>query len=335
MTSEPTARRPAHARLDASPAGDRFRHHLRTAAEAVVRRFPEALRPEIYALSLRVWRVDGDERHPYVAIGYNTETQCAKETSPQDPDEARWNYALWLLDGFETLGNVPEDPVGGPLFVEAAKEQGIWFEGDYDFLTMDLPEDEEDELDFASEMLRLQFHADCVDLARRLHADGTLTEIFGRALPVVVFDMDSPGWEVKATRAANPPGVIEDFMVWQTAAVFENAPRTEEFLIDLDAEWLAYFREMADVLVTRFGVSRAEAVARVNERHVGEDLAPMGEDLLGHELPEFWAHHLYFEPDSLGMLPSGAPETDGDLSRWTVRPAPPDNSGAWTLKEES
>ncbi|MGW7608173.1 hypothetical protein ACWGKW_13025 [Streptomyces sp. NPDC054766] len=207
-----------------------FRQHLRTSAEAVIRRFPDSLRSEIYVLSFRIWRIDGDERHPYVAIGYNTETQYRQETCPKDPGEARWNYALWLLDGFEMLGNIPEDPAGSPLYVDEVRELGIWFDGDYDFLTMDLPEEKEDELNAKSDLLRLHFHDAAIGLARRLHADGLLTEIFGRALPIVVFDMDSPGWEIEATEAANPPGPIADFTAWQRGAIDESEPRTEESL---------------------------------------------------------------------------------------------------------
>ncbi|WP_406716367.1 hypothetical protein [Streptomyces althioticus] len=40
--------------------------------------------------------------------------------------------------------------------------------------------------------------------------------------------------------------------------------RTEEFLIELDEGMLQYFRDIADELVGRFGMSRAEAVARIN-----------------------------------------------------------------------
>ncbi|MEU9283213.1 hypothetical protein AB0D57_00420 [Streptomyces sp. NPDC048275] len=43
--------------------------------------------------------------------------------------------------------------------------------------------------------------------------------------------------------------------------------RTEEFLMDLDKGMLAYFRELAHEMVTRFGVSRAEAVARINRAY--------------------------------------------------------------------
>ncbi|WAZ23426.1 hypothetical protein STRCI_004767 [Streptomyces cinnabarinus] len=193
-----------------------FANHLRETAGRVLERFPEDLKPEIYALSFRIWRVDYDYRHPYVAIGYNTETQYELERRPEDPGEARWNYACWLLDGFETLGNVPEDPVGGPLYETEVKRLGLWFEGE-DGEDGAEGEDEDDEDDAKDDLLQLHFADACIALARHLHASGRIEKIFGRPLPIVIFDMDCPGWEVEATEAANPPELIEGFLTWQRA----------------------------------------------------------------------------------------------------------------------
>ncbi|MFF9133726.1 hypothetical protein [Streptomyces sp. NPDC014806] len=209
---------------------DRFQQHLRQAAAGVLARFPAADVPEIYALSFRIWRLD-DDRHPYVAIGYNTESQYARERRAEDPGEARWNYACWLLDGFEMLGNVPEDPAGSALFVERAKELGLWYDdGPGDPALPEAARDEQDgtsgdeqdgmscdEEDGTSEGLWEYFADACTGLARHLHASGLIEEILGRPLPIVVFDMDCPGWEVEATEAANPPGLITGFLDWQRA----------------------------------------------------------------------------------------------------------------------
>ncbi|MFE1295393.1 hypothetical protein [Streptomyces sp. NPDC058731] len=209
---------------------DRFQQHLRQAAAGVLARFPAADVPEIYALSFRIWRLD-DDRHPYVAIGYNTESQYARERRAEDPGEARWNYACWLLDGFEMLGNVPEDPAGSALFVERAKELGLWCDdGPGDPALPEAARDEQDgtsgaeqdgtsgaEQDGTSEGLWEYFADACTGLARHLHASGLIEEILGRPLPIVVFDMDCPGWEVEATEAANPPGLITGFLDWQGA----------------------------------------------------------------------------------------------------------------------
>ncbi|OQD53173.1 hypothetical protein BM536_034380 [Streptomyces phaeoluteigriseus] len=63
-----------------------------------------------------------------------------------------------------------------------------------------------------------------MDLARHLHASGTTERIFGRPLPVAVFDMDCPGWEEEATRAANPPHLIEDFLAWYSWTARSPSP---------------------------------------------------------------------------------------------------------------
>lgn len=104
--------------------------------------------------------------------------------------------------------------------------------------------------------------------------------------------------------------------------------RTEEFLIELDGEMLDYFREIAEEMVSRFGISRAEAVARINSTYGGAQIDPYP-DLMCHELPDYWAYGLYFEPRD-GQLPYGAPGED--LSEWEVRPAPPADSPVWTIK---
>ncbi|MFF2654702.1 hypothetical protein [Streptomyces sp. NPDC058045] len=186
-----------------------FRTHLRQAATGILERLPGQLRREIYVLAFNIWRVDADDRHPYVDIGYNTESRYREMCrGASDPREARWNYAFWILEGFDRLGNIPEDPVGGPLFEAEANTLGIWYDGAFD-LARTL---EDEDIRARSGRLQVHFHDAVVDLARHLHTSGTVERIFGRPLPVVVFDMDCPGWEEEATRAANPAELIADFL---------------------------------------------------------------------------------------------------------------------------
>ncbi|CAM5653913.1 hypothetical protein [Streptomyces fumanus] len=104
---------------------------------------------------------------------------------------------------------------------------------------------------------------------------------------------------------------------------------TEEFLTVLDEGMLRFFREIADELVTRFGISRAEAVARINAAYEGADIDPYP-DIMCHEEPEYWAYGLYFLPKD-GRLPHG--DSVEDLSEWEIRPAPPQDSHVWTLAD--
>ncbi|MER6184386.1 hypothetical protein [Streptomyces sp. NPDC001652] len=192
-------------------------NHLRTAAVGVLERIPDELKAEIYTLAFNIWRVDYDDRHPYVDIGYNTESQYERERRPEDPGEARWNYACWILEGFEKLGNVPEDPVGARVHEAEVRRLGAWFDSGGEEDEKGEGEIDEGEIEARSDLLRLHFYDAVIDLARHLHADGVIGKTFGRPIPVVVFDMDCPGWELHATEAANPPELIEEFMAWQQA----------------------------------------------------------------------------------------------------------------------
>ncbi|POX55508.1 hypothetical protein C3489_10110 [Streptomyces sp. Ru71] len=96
---------------------------------------------------------------------------------------------------------------------------------------------------------------------------------------------------------------------------------------------LAYFREMVQVLVDRCGISRAEAVARINATY-GQDAG--GLLIMRHELPEYWAYGAYYRPDDQDRLPTGDPAYDAaiDFTRLPLRPAPPRDSDCWTVGEE-
>lgn len=100
-----------------------------------------------------------------------------------------------------------------------------------------------------------------------------------------------------------------------------------EFLMLASDEALESLRGIVGELVSLFGQSRAEAVARVNVAWGDEDLAD-GSDLLGREEPEHWAYCLYDEGD----VAYGEP--DVDRTRWPIRPAPSRDAQAWTLEPE-
>lgn len=191
-----------------------FRDHMRRGAKEILARFPEALKPEIYVVSFSIWRVNYDPRFPYVTIGYNTESEVRRvlDTECSYEGAARWEYSYWLLEGFEMLGRVPEDPVGGELYVQEMRNKGIWYDGEVG--PLERPQVEagvEDMRDVVDEQLVLDFDEVCIDIARHLHASGQLEAALGRAVPIVVFDMDRPEWELEATEAANPQSLITEF----------------------------------------------------------------------------------------------------------------------------
>ncbi|WP_079184836.1 hypothetical protein [Streptomyces uncialis] len=181
-----------------------FQLHLRRAAADAVARFPATSVPEIYVVSFHVRRLGRDPRRPCLTIGWNTESRYRAELARRGPEEARWNHAHWLQDGFERFGNTPDDPVGGALFVDEAKRLGHWYEDGEDIT--------DDEKDDCAEELCGQFATVCVDVARHLHTSGLLAGVLGRPVPVALYDPDLPGWDIEATRAANPPALAAPYL---------------------------------------------------------------------------------------------------------------------------
>jgi hypothetical protein len=105
----------------------------------------------------------------------------------------------------------------------------------------------------------------------------------------------------------------------------EERSKSSEFLMSVDSEMQEYFRDIAMEMQTLFGISKAEAVARINEAF-GKDTFEPYPDIMCHEDPEYWAYGLYYGP-----VPYW--ENDADQSRWTVREMPPADSPSWTIKE--
>ncbi|MFE5840296.1 hypothetical protein ACFQ7N_01445 [Streptomyces niveus] len=195
-----------------------FQEHMRRAGERALEALPAPLRSEIYVISFRIWRHDSfDHRHPYLAIGYNTESEVRRVVAAGgEPGEVRWSYAYWLLD--ETtgiIGHGPEptdDPVGAALHLTEIRELGLWYDDESDEESAD-----EDTQDRRDELLTTHFDDACVDVARHLHASGKLTEILGRPVPIVPFDMYRAGYEPELAEAANPPEVLTDYLAWARA----------------------------------------------------------------------------------------------------------------------
>lgn len=205
-----------------------FQEHMRRAGERALEALPAPLRSEIYVISFRIWRHDSfDYRHPYLAIGYNTESEVRRVVAAGgEPGEARWSYAYWPLDVTTGIvGHGPEstdDPVGAALHLAEIRELALWYEESDDADDEDGADDkdcaeDEDEQDRRDELLTSHFDDACVDLARHLHASGRLAEVLGRPVPIVPFDMYRAGYEPELAEAANPPEVVADYLAWARA----------------------------------------------------------------------------------------------------------------------
>ncbi|MFY1634134.1 hypothetical protein ACN27F_12770 [Solwaraspora sp. WMMB335] len=96
------------------------------------------------------------------------------------------------------------------------------------------------------------------------------------------------------------------------------------YQMDLSVEVRELLDATAAEMVELFGISRAEAVARINEQWHGQDFSGDDEIVL-HEDRRYWAMIIYF-----GEVPDWS--DDADRSDWVPRPAPSRQSGHWTTR---
>jgi hypothetical protein len=162
--------------------------------------------PDIYALSFFIYDDDDDPRYPVLQLGYNTRTHLAECTpSASNAEEAKWNFAFWLQNGLEFIGN-PETE-SAQLLEELLKARGLWYS------------DEDEEADFDRCMrigseITTYFVDACVRIARALHENGVIQQHFGRPIPIVVHELEYYDEIAAQTRLANPSGLTKEFEDW-------------------------------------------------------------------------------------------------------------------------
>ncbi|MEW2178653.1 hypothetical protein AB0890_20280 [Streptomyces sp. NPDC005406] len=175
-----------------------FSEHVERTADEAVGSFPAD--GGVHAVTFRIDSVDQDPRLPYVAVGYTTgadATNAAQAAS--DGWEARWSYAYFPETGLEGVRVVGRDPEGVAAHRREAESRGLWYEDDEDPAGRD-------------ELLVSWFYEVCVGAARRLHGSGRLVQVLGRPVPVILYDMFDPDAMFELTSAANPAGLVAEFM---------------------------------------------------------------------------------------------------------------------------
>jgi len=132
-------------------------------------------------------------------------------------DEAEWNFAYWLqnFEGIIPDIGVPHAPPIPP-HLNATGVQ-VWLTS----LPLYFGNEEEPEDDHAftaalkrGTQVTDAFVTLCVRVARRLYAAGVIEATFGRPVPIIVHELEYYDTIAYQTRAANPPGVAQEFEEW-------------------------------------------------------------------------------------------------------------------------
>ena len=176
---------------------------IRLRVEVALRGLTPSETEGVYALSF--YLAYEDMQHPALMVGFNTEANWeATVDEASSRDEARWNCAFWLQNQLAWFGEH-----GTPA--AAAVEDWLKARG------LVLSEDAEDDID---QLLDLEgdiaeaFAADVCRAALALHEDGTLQQVFGHPVPVIVHRLEYDDEIAALTESANPPGLAADFIRW-------------------------------------------------------------------------------------------------------------------------
>lgn len=169
---------------------------------------PSDVATDVYVVSLFVYDEEDDPRYPTVTVGFNTDAQVAATSNDAwDEDEARWNFAFWLQNELAVLGERERDPKGAELRELWVREAGLWYSD----------EDEDADFDAAmekGEQITSRFVGLIVMITQQLHAEGTISRIFGRPIPVLVHELEYYDEIAEQNRLANPGGLADGLVRW-------------------------------------------------------------------------------------------------------------------------
>ncbi len=173
----------------------------------VIRSWAPELARDIYALSL--YRDDNKVPYrPAVYLAYNTRSHLMN-ASPEAraSGEARWNLAYWPQDYYGIEDK--RSQYVQALHVddrEGTRALHAWLNT--------ITEGKPDDID--ADIVLPLFAALCVQVARRLHDDGVIREVFGWNVPIIMHDDEWDDDMLRNTEAANPPGAADEFLSEET-----------------------------------------------------------------------------------------------------------------------
>ncbi len=189
---------------------ERFESHIYEIFARSIRSWDAAVCEDVYALSFFIYDNADDPRQPQVHLSYNTLSNWKKSCRRGiDRREVKWNFAFWpndfkaIIPGYYLDGEsmIPDTVSDGLRSAWLASQGFNVSEGEIDSYPYPPP-------------VTLAFVAICVRVAQRLHENGVITSKFGRAIPIIVHEIEYYDDILEETRNANPPGVTDEFEEW-------------------------------------------------------------------------------------------------------------------------
>ena len=168
---------------------------------------PDAIAPDVYALSFFYYAEDDDARFPCIEVSYNTHTHYRKETANAAHEtEAKWNYAFWLQEPIAKIGGETDELLHN------------WFKiSPYYYSSEDNEAAEEDDELFdrlmeLGENFETEFIEHIISLTRKLFKEHVIEKKFGADIPVIIHELEYYDQPISWTQKAKKTGLIEEFL---------------------------------------------------------------------------------------------------------------------------
>lgn len=164
---------------------------------------------DIYVISLYISNSEDDPRRPMITLGYNTMEQYENAVSDSsDNEEAKWNFAFWLQNEELIIGdNWGENLEDGEKINQWIKENNLYYSD----------EEEDEDFDKALKLgdeITSKFVELCVEAVEKLHEEGIIEEKFGKAIPLIIHELEYYDLIAEQNKRANPEEVIKEFADW-------------------------------------------------------------------------------------------------------------------------
>ncbi|WP_238916894.1 hypothetical protein [Clostridium sp. YIM B02555] len=164
---------------------------------------------DIYVISLYISNSEDDPRRPMITLGYNTMEQYESALEDaSDNAEAKWNFAFWLQNEELIIGdNWGENLEDGERISQWIKENNLYYSD----------EEEDEDFDKALKLgdeITSRFVELCVEVVKELHEEGIIEKKFGKALPLIIHELEYYDLIAEQNKRANPEEIIKEFADW-------------------------------------------------------------------------------------------------------------------------
>jgi hypothetical protein len=145
---------------------------------------------DIYVISLFVYDEGDNPNQPTVTLGYNTISNYEENIDDAwDEEEAKWNFAFWLQNEEYVFGVDETRPI-----VEKWIQENNYI-------------DEDDDMIVTNAFVKV-----LVDIVKELHQSGFIKEKFGKAIPVIIHELEYYEEIANQNIEANGYELVEEFV---------------------------------------------------------------------------------------------------------------------------